>query len=75
MDKLGQVNALMKVATNSHTVGVPIDSLHDGGCPLVPLLDVIEKRWSVSGVLDVGLVVLIGNSCISNLELSAGVGK
>jgi hypothetical protein len=74
MDKLGQVNALMKVGTNSHTVSIPIDSLHDGGCPLVLLLDVIEKQWTVNGVLDIGLVV-IGNSCISNLELSAGVGK
>jgi hypothetical protein len=44
MDKFGQVNTLMKVATNSHTVGVPIDSLHNGGRPLVPLLDVIEKQ-------------------------------
>jgi hypothetical protein len=75
MDKLGQVNTLMKVvATNSHAVGVPIDSLHNGGCPLVPLLDVVEKRRTISGVSDIGLVV-IGNSSIIDLELSAGVEK
>jgi hypothetical protein len=74
MDKLGQVNALMKMVMNSHTVGVPINSLHNGGRPLVPLLDVIEKRWTVCSVLDVGLVV-VGNSSISDLELSAGVRK
>jgi hypothetical protein len=74
MDKLGQVYTLMKVATNSHAVGIPVDSLHNGGCPLVPLLDVVEKRRTVSCVLDIGLVV-IGNSSIIDLELSTGVGK
>jgi hypothetical protein len=74
MDKLGQVNTLMKVATNSHAVGVPIDSLHSGGRPLVPLLYVVEKRRTISGVLDIGLLV-IGNSSVIDLELSAGVGK
>jgi hypothetical protein len=74
MDKLSQMNTLMKVAMNSHTVGVPIDSLHNGGRPLVPLLDVIEKQRTVSSISDIGLVV-IGNSSISNLELSTGVGK
>jgi hypothetical protein len=51
MDKLGQVNALMKVSMNSHAVGVPIDSLHNGRRPLVPLLDVVEKWWTISCVL------------------------
>jgi hypothetical protein len=74
VDKLGQVYTLMKVATNSHAVGIPVDSLHNGGRPLVPLLDVVEKWRTVSGVLDIGLVV-IGNSSIIDLELSAGVGK
>jgi hypothetical protein len=74
MDKLGQVNTLMKMATNSHAVGVPIDSLHNGGRPLVPLLDIVEKRRTVGGVSDIGLVV-VGNGSIIDLELSAGVGK
>ena len=74
MDKLSQVNTLMKVSMNSHAVGVPIDSLHDGRRPLVPLLDVVEKRRTIGGVSDIGLVV-IGNSSIIDLELSAGVGK
>jgi hypothetical protein len=74
VDKLGQVNALMKVSMNSHAVGVPIDSVHNGGRPLVPLLDVIEKRRTVGCIADIGLVV-VGNSSIIDLELSAGVGK
>jgi hypothetical protein len=74
MDTLGQVNTLMKVSANSHAVGVPVDSLHNGGRPLVPLLDVVEKRRTVSCVSDIGLVV-IGNGSIINLELSAGVGE
>ena len=74
MDKLGQVNTLMKVVTNSHAVGIQIDSLHNGGRPLVPLLDVVEKRRTISGVSDIGLVV-IGNCSIIDLELSTGVGK
>jgi len=36
------------VSTNSHAVGVPIDSVHNGGRPLVPLLDVVEKRRTTS---------------------------
>ena len=74
MDKLGQVNTLMKVSTNSHAVGVPIDSLHNGGRPLVPLLDVVEKRRTVSCVANIGLVI-VGDSSIVDLELGAGVGK
>ena len=74
MDKLSQVNTLMKVSTNSHAMGVPIDSLHNGGRPLVPLLDVVEKWRTISCVLDIGLVV-IGNSSIIDLELSTGLGK
>jgi hypothetical protein len=50
MDKLSQVNTLMKVSMNSHAVGVPVDSLHDGGRPLVPLLDVVEKRRTVTNI-------------------------
>jgi hypothetical protein len=64
----------MKVAANSHTVGVPVDNLHNGWRPLVPLLDVVEKRRTMSGVSDIGLVV-VGDSSIINLELSACVGK
>ena len=66
MDKLGQVDALMKMATNSHTVGIPIDILHDGGCPLVPLLDVIEERRAIISVSDMGLVI-VGNGSVSDL--------
>jgi|GWRWMinimDraft_15_1066023.scaffolds.fasta_scaffold18581_1 hypothetical protein len=74
MYKLSQVNTLMKVSTNSHAVGIPIDSLHNGGRPLVPLLDVVEKRRTVSCVANIGLVI-VGNSSIVDLELGAGVGK
>jgi hypothetical protein len=74
MDKLCQVNTLMKVATNSHTVSVPVDRLHNGWSPLVPLLDVVEKRQTMSGIADIGLVV-VGDSSIINLELSACGGK
>jgi hypothetical protein len=58
----------MKVATNSHTVGVPVDTLHNGWHPLVPLLDVVEKRQTMSGILDIGLVVVGRDSSIINLE-------
>ena len=66
MDELGQVNALMKMATNSHTVGIPVNIFHDGGCPLVPLLDVIEKQRTIIGVSDMGLVI-VSNSSIGDL--------
>ena len=74
VDKLCQVNMLMKVVANSHTVVVPVDNLHNGWCPLVPLLDVVKKRWTMSGILDIGLVV-VGDNSIINLELSTCVGK
>jgi hypothetical protein len=74
MDKRCQVKTLMKVATNSHTVGVQVDNLHNGWHPLVPLLDVVEKWQIMSGVLDIGLAV-VGDSSIINLKLSACVGK
>jgi hypothetical protein len=48
VDKLCQVNTLMKVATNSHTVGVPINTLHNGWHPVVPLLDVVEKQRTMN---------------------------
>ena len=53
MDKLSQVNTLMEVSTNSHAVGVPVDSLHDGRRPLVLLLDVVKKRRTVSCVANI----------------------
>jgi hypothetical protein len=39
MDELGQVDRLMKLATNGHSMGSPIDELHNCcWCPMVVLL-------------------------------------
>ena len=40
VDQLGQVNAVVKLVVDGHTMSIPVNVLHDGWGPLVALLDV-----------------------------------
>jgi hypothetical protein len=74
VDELRQVDTAMEVSMNGFFMSGPVDVMHDSVRPFVSLLDILLERRSMGSISDEGFIV-VGDSRISNLKLSTGVGK